>query len=435
MSRFWTLKNKSAQDWQPGSTPMLITSPRRQKTIFTTLNLVMIGALLLSQTLFVGYFGRFSMPVTMTLATGLIIEMAELVWIRMKRTPLSPNAQWLLSWCSIALNTILAATLTMLSREEDSQYFALMIVPVLEAAFSLTFAELAIVIVVADFLNFLGVYTFASISEYFEAGTTSLIYTVVGVLMWLLMSSIRDHESSLRQSFEELHRTRDLAIGSSAQLRNLAARLLTVQEDERRWMSRELHDQIGQLLTAVSLDLDWSLRHFTDPGEDRRARLMDTTETVREAIRVTRELSAALRPSELKETNPLEALKAYAAEFAHRSGMALRLSDNLGSSSIELSHEAGLNLYRIVQEALSNIGRHSKAREIHISLSNDGPSLRVAIEDNGNGFHVDKISDQHAIGLVGMRERAHMIGARIEVCSNVGQGTTISVEVPIERSA
>ncbi len=169
----------------------------------------MIGTALLIPAL-TGY--QPSMAVIALLAFGCLLEAAELLWLRWTTAPLSRRLKTALIWWSIALNTVLAAILPLLSWRQDTQYFVLMVVPVLEAAFRLGATPAFVVIGLADLLNFYDVYSLASVNEYFEAGATSLIYTVVGTFVWLLVNNLRDREAQLERTRGRLVAEEKLAV-------------------------------------------------------------------------------------------------------------------------------------------------------------------------------------------------------------------------------
>ncbi len=228
---------------------------------------------------------------------------------------------------------------------------------------------------------------------------------------------IRKHERELLESRTELRRLSD--------------HLFTVQEEERERISRELHDQLGQLLTAIGLDIDWVVsRALTDES---KARLTEAADLVRQAIKETRQLCASLRSGAIDGEGLIEAIHAYAVDFARRSGLELNFSNDL-PERLGLATEPSRNIYRIMQEALSNVARHAAAQHIKIAFSRTAHGFAMSVTDDGRGFDPPAVSDPHAVGLVGMRERALFIGARLTIQSHVGSGTSIQLEVPFTVS-
>ncbi|HVN29632.1 MAG TPA: response regulator [Candidatus Binataceae bacterium] len=225
-----------------------------------------------------------------------------------------------------------------------------------------------------------------------------------------------------------VHRSEKELLASRGQLRRLSARLLAAQEEERERISRELHDQLGQLLTAIGLDIDWASRHVPSELQSVKERLGEANGLVRRAIADTRELCATLRPGELRGPQLIEEIRTHATESAHRAGFTL--SFMVGRGDFDFSEQCGRNIYRIVQEAVSNIIRHASASEVTVDLTMTGDKFILTIADNGVGFRPERVSDPHAVGLTGMRERAHLIGARLHLESSPGNGTTIRLEIP-----
>jgi len=224
-----------------------------------------------------------------------------------------------------------------------------------------------------------------------------------------------------------IFRSENELLESRAQLRRLSASLLTAQEEERVRISRELHDQLGQLLTAIGLDLDWAMKHSPETLAAVKERLGAAHGLVRQAIAETRELCATLRPGELRGARLIEEIKSHATEFTRRGGIALRF--NCDANEVDFPEECGRNIYRIVQEALSNVGRHASASEVKLDITLADGKFVITITDNGAGFDPAQVSDSHAVGLVGMHERARLIDAKLDIESTRGTGTTVRLEV------
>jgi signal transduction histidine kinase len=178
----------------------LVASFRRQESIFGLLNLVILAALLVGHTRLSWYFGSASPGTIWLLAFGLVAEAAKLIWLQTWMAPIPDITFTLLAWWSILINAILATTLSIITEGKDGEYFLLMVVPLLAAAFRLNLAALVAVIMLGDFLSFLEVHNLASVSEHFEAGTTSVFYTIVGLLVWLLVNNLRRREAELERT-------------------------------------------------------------------------------------------------------------------------------------------------------------------------------------------------------------------------------------------
>jgi len=201
------------------SAPVLLAldldSFKQQESVFVILNLFLLATLLLIHTLFSSHWGVPSAALIAILAGAFVAQAAELVWLQGRKQPLAPTGIVLLTGFSIAMNFSLAFALELLSNREDIQYFIVMVVPILQAAFRLPLVPALGVVAFADFLNFFWVWDYgrlhprALVGEYFEAGTISLIYSLVGILVWLLVNQLHQKERRLSESLQELSRTKE----------------------------------------------------------------------------------------------------------------------------------------------------------------------------------------------------------------------------------
>jgi signal transduction histidine kinase len=186
---------------------------RRHHMVFALLNLLLIAALLIIHTALTDYVGLPS-PLTVVLLIGaVLLQATELIWLGTARNVTSERADTILTWWPIALNAVLATTLSIIEAGDDHQSFILMVVPVIEAAFRFNLPTVVAIIAYADFLNFFSAYWLQSINEYIEAGATSLIYTMAGLLVWLLVNNLRRREELLKRNIDELNRTRERLSG------------------------------------------------------------------------------------------------------------------------------------------------------------------------------------------------------------------------------
>jgi signal transduction histidine kinase len=174
---------------------------------FAPLNLVLIGALLTLQEISRIARGRPAAPVVIVLTAGFVVQAAYVTWLYSQTAPLSLSERKVLTFWSLGFNSALAVVLTSLTIRGDTAYYALMLLPILEAAFRLGLGATIAVVVLADFISFLGAYGMR-FGEYIEAGAMSVIYTVMGVLVWLLINNAREREARFVRNLEELERTR-----------------------------------------------------------------------------------------------------------------------------------------------------------------------------------------------------------------------------------
>lgn len=210
----------------------------------------------------------------------------------------------------------------------------------------------------------------------------------------------------------------------------LVQRVVTTQEEERRRISRNLHDQLGQRLTALRLNLSALRSAVSNDGEVAPLvqRLVEIADTLDNEVSF---LSSELRPTALDDLGLEEALKAYCAEWSRHFDLPLDFHSNFGAKT-RVANEIETHLYRIAQEALNNIAKHAKATHVAVLLEKTADGVVLVLEDNGVGFDPQKAEPSepgHGLGLVGMRERANLIGGDIEVESEAGRGSTIYVKV------
>jgi len=229
----------------------------------------------------------------------------------------------------------------------------------------------------------------------------------------------------------ERSRAEDQLHGFAHQLELLSRRLLTTQEAERRHIARELHDEIGQLLTVIKLDLQGVLRQ---PGVQSFAHtLQESIETVDQLVGKVRDLSLNLRPSMLDDLGLVPALRWYVQRQAKHLGLAIDLQ--LPASAPRLPAEIETVCFRIIQEALTNAARHAQATQIQVALIIGPQYAELTVRDNGIGFDVS--STQHSaiagggFGLLGMQERAQLVGGALQITSTPRVGTTLAARFPL----
>ena len=214
-------------------------------------------------------------------------------------------------------------------------------------------------------------------------------------------------------------------------LRQMSSQVLTAQEEERKRIARELHDDTAQALTSVLVRLRLLERSAGD--ERLRAGITELRDLTGDTLEGVRRMAIDLRPPMLDDLGLEAALQAFVQDFSHRWPVKAKFT---GGRLGRLPLDVELVLYRIVQEALSNVAKHANASGVEARLTRRGRSLRLVIEDDGCGFDVEaaKSSRGSGLGLFGMEERLALIGGSVLVESAVGRGTRISVEAPLPRS-
>jgi signal transduction histidine kinase len=218
---------------------------------------------------------------------------------------------------------------------------------------------------------------------------------------------------------------------SRRQLQSLSRQLLRTQETERRHLARELHDEIGQALTALKINLQGLQRGLnTSPL---RAGLDDSIGIVERTLEQVRNLSLALRPSMLDDIGLSAALRWYLDRQAQRAGLAVQAT--LDPLTQPLDPDVETACFRLVQEAVTNVVRHARARSIRVTMCQTGMALELAIRDDGAGFDVAAAKERAAhgasLGLLGMHERVTLLGGEFDIASTLGEGTTVRVRIPL----
>jgi signal transduction histidine kinase len=210
------------------------------------------------------------------------------------------------------------------------------------------------------------------------------------------------------------------------ELRRLSNQLVRVQEEERKTISRELHDEVGQILTGLRMELGALSPNDVDEGF--RQRLESLKRLVEEALRSVRNLALLIRPSMLDDLGLEPALRWQTREFSRRCGVPVALA--IEGQLDRLPEAPRLCVYRAIQEALTNCGKHANASRVTVTVSHEDDRVSASVQDNGKGF--DKVRLQtHGLGLLGMSERVRALQGVITVSSEPGRGTLISLEVPL----
>jgi PAS domain S-box-containing protein len=218
---------------------------------------------------------------------------------------------------------------------------------------------------------------------------------------------------------------------SREQLRNLASHLQSIREEERTVIAREIHDELGQALTAIKMDLSWLNKRIPKEQGSMLKKTESMSGLIDSTIQTVQRISAELRPGLLDDIGLLAAIEWQAEEFKKRTGIACELS--VASQDITLDSERSTAIFRIFQETLTNIARHANATKVRVSLIEKNTQLELKIIDNGKGISEEKISNPKSLGLVGIQERVHFLGGAIRIKGTQGKGTTIRVSIPLPK--
>ena len=240
-------------------------------------------------------------------------------------------------------------------------------------------------------------------------------------------------QRALRETADrrERQRAEDKLRRSLDQLRALTSYLQYVREEERTRIAREVHDELGQALTGLKLDMSWLAARLGRNAKPVQAKVKTMVDHIDETIQTVRRIATELRPGILDSLGLVAALEWQANEFQSRTGIPCNVVSAVDDS--QLQQQFATVFFRIYQETLTNIIRHAKATRVDVRLAEESGALVLTVQDNGRGISEEEIANTRSIGLVGMRERAMLIGGEITLQGTPGKGTTMTLRVPLER--
>jgi signal transduction histidine kinase len=238
-------------------------------------------------------------------------------------------------------------------------------------------------------------------------------------------------EASLRNSEQHYSKLLEQSHQLQEQLRHLSRQLLLSQEEERKRISRELHDEIAQTLTSINVRLAALKVAATVNTKDLQKKISSTQRMVEKSVDIVHRFARELRPTVLDDLGLIPALHTFVKHFSKQSRVHVRLT--VYAAVERLDSVQRTVLYRIAQEALTNVARHARASRVDVSIQKLRRAVGVTIKDNGKAFQVERVlrtKKNKRLGLLGMRERVEMVGGRLRVESAPGKGTTIRAEIP-----
>jgi signal transduction histidine kinase len=217
---------------------------------------------------------------------------------------------------------------------------------------------------------------------------------------------------------------------SQQQLRALAGHLQAAREDERTRVAREIHDELGQAMTGLKMDLSWLRKKLPKDQEALKEKTDSMLVLMDHTIRSVRRISTELRPGVLDDLGLAAAIEWQIHEFQSRTGIKCQLAARL--DDIRLDRPRSTALFRIFQETLTNIARHAHASRVRIKLAQTNGDVTLEVRDNGNGIPKTKLADPRSLGILGMRERALLLGGEVIINGTRGRGTTVTARVPVD---
>ena len=238
----------------------------------------------------------------------------------------------------------------------------------------------------------------------------------------------------LKKMLDEGKRAEEKLRKSREALRNLSGRLQSLLEEERTRISREIHDELGQALTALKIDLSLTRKSLVSGGHaEQSAKVQENERAVNRIIRTMRKIATDLRPGILDELGVAPAIEWMAKDFQNRTGIGCKVV-LMGVDKISDTVRATA-IFRIVQEALTNVMRHAAASRVNVSFKKEDHTLILEVRDNGIGITEERIIGSKSLGLIGIRERVLLLGGKAEIGGKPGEGTLVRVVLPVGEGA
>lgn len=267
----------------------------------------------------------------------------------------------------------------------------------------------------------------------YEAGAVD--YIVKPLVPEVLSSKISvfvelyNKNAVLVREIAERKRTQEELKASEENLRALAAHLQLVREEEWTRIARDIHDELGQALTGLKMDLNWISKKLGPDQAELTEKAVSMSRLIDDTVQSVRDLASRLRPQILDQLGLAAAIEWQARDFQMRTGIRVRV--DVSSETAGLEQERTTATFRIFQELLTNVARHANATGIDVSMKLDGTTLTLKVRDNGNGITEDKMHDRKSLGLLGMRERVLPFGGTLDISGKPGQGTKVRVTIPL----
>ncbi len=244
-----------------------------------------------------------------------------------------------------------------------------------------------------------------------------------GKVAYLAMANDITDKFKAEESLQESHKA----------FRELASHLETIREGERTRIAREIHDELGQQLTGLKMDISWINRKVKSEDLSVQEKMKDIIQLIDNTVITVRRIATQLRPDILDDLGLISAMDWQSDDFQKRFGIKSSFSSNVNHVSV--TTDIATNIFRIFQESLTNISRHSKATEVTTTLNIKEDLLTLNIKDNGIGFNETEIKNKKTLGILGMKERAVLIKGHYEIISDTDNGTSVIISVPLSHSS
>ena len=244
-----------------------------------------------------------------------------------------------------------------------------------------------------------------------------------------LISQLRETKANQQREIANRINKENEYRRSTEQLRELSARLQSVREEERTHISRVIHDELGQILTGLKMDVAWLQRHIDQPQSTLLEKMQEMSDLIDATVQIVRQISTELRPGILDDLGLVATIEWQLQEFQTRSGIEGKLISD--SDETTLDTDGATTVFRIFQEILTNVARHAQATQVKVTLEESATVLTLQVEDNGRGITESEIHNPKSIGLLGMQERAWLRAGEIHFQGTPNVGTIVTVRLPL----
>jgi len=238
--------------------------------------------------------------------------------------------------------------------------------------------------------------------------------------------------ASLEREIADRKRSEDEFRRSTDQLRELSARLQSVREEERTHIARVIHDELGQTLTGLKMDVAWLQRHLDRQQPAFLEKTQAMSDLIDTTIQTVRRISSELRPGILDDLGLVATIEWQLQEFQDRSGIQAKLIS--APEETTLDADGATAAFRIFQEILTNVARHAQATQVEVTLEESASFLTLQVQDNGRGMTESEVHSPRSIGLLGMQERARLRAGEVQIQGTPGKGTTVTVRLPLSMN-
>jgi two-component system sensor histidine kinase UhpB len=233
------------------------------------------------------------------------------------------------------------------------------------------------------------------------------------------------------RDISERKKSEEQILEKNIELKALSNHLQSIREEERKNVAREIHDELGQQLTALKMDIDWILHKQTNPEINVISKLQEMLKMNDGIINTVRRISADLRPALIDDLGLIATIEWKCADFEERSGVKCKFLSKVKERAF--SKDFSIHIYRILQESLTNINRHSEADEVSVLLTENQNELILEINDNGKGISSENLYHNKRLGILGMRERAGLLNGELEITGKQNKGTSVKLILSLEN--